>query len=203
MTRPGTEFPETRASLLVQLQSGEDEAAWREFISLYRPVIYRIARKRGLQDADAQDVTQKILIAVAGSIGRWEKRDENTRFRHWLRVVAKNAILMTLRGQPKILGGGGTAVQEQLEQHPESEGDLDHEIELERQREVFLRASHAVRAEVAESTWQAFQLAVIERLPIEEVAARVGKSVGAAYAARGRVMNRLQRIVTQMETEES
>lgn len=202
MTRPGTEFPETRDSLLVQLRGSEDEAAWREFIALYRPVIYRIARKRGLQDADAQDVTQKILISVAGSIGTWEKRDETTRFRHWLRVVAKNAILMQLRGKPKA-SGGGTAVQELLEQHPESEDDVQKDIELERQREIFLRASNLVRGEVAENTWQAFELAVIERLPIEEVAARCGKSVGAAYAARGRVMNRLQRIVNQMETEES
>ena len=166
-------------------------------------MIYRIARKRGLQDADAQDVTQKILISVAGSIGTWEKRDETTRFRHWLRVVAKNAILTQLRDKPKVSGGGGTAVQELLEQQPESEDDVQKDIELERQREIFLRASHLVRGEVAENTWQAFELAVIERLPIEEVAARCGKSIGAAYAARGRVMNRLQRIVNQMETEES
>ncbi len=39
---------------------------------------------RGLQHADAQDLSQQVLMAVASAIGKWEKRDESTRFRHWL-----------------------------------------------------------------------------------------------------------------------
>ena len=96
-----TEFPETRDSLLVQVRSPANCQAWDEFALTYRPVIYRLARRKGLQDADAQDLAQRVLIAVAAAIGRWEKMNESVRFRHWLGRVARNAILNALSRQPQ------------------------------------------------------------------------------------------------------
>ena len=83
-----TEFPETRSALLVEVRSPENREAWEQFVLVYRPVIYRMARRRGMQDADAQDVAQNILVRVAGAIDRWEQQP-GTRFRHWLRRVAR------------------------------------------------------------------------------------------------------------------
>ena len=60
-----TEFPETRSALLVEVRSPENREAWEQFVLVYRPVIYRMARRRGMQDADAQDVAQNILVRVA------------------------------------------------------------------------------------------------------------------------------------------
>lgn len=203
MTKSDSEFPETRASLLVILQAGGDADAWREFVTIYRPIIYRIARRHGLQDADAQDLTQQVLLSISGSIERWQKRDESVRFRHWLRRVAKNAICNALTRGPKDRAVGGTSMQNSLEEHGEEDEELAREIEFERRRELFLRAASVVKTDVATDTWQVFQLAVIEGLAIEEVAAALNKSVGAAYAARGRVMNRLRRLVDDMEQQES
>ena len=56
--------PTTRASLLLRLCDSEDHEAWVEFATLYEPVIYRILRQHGLQDADARDVMQELLLAV-------------------------------------------------------------------------------------------------------------------------------------------
>jgi len=64
------EFPETRTSLLVRIQSPHDGEAWREFVAIYRPVVYRLARRRGLQDADAEDLSQRVVIAVQRAIGK-------------------------------------------------------------------------------------------------------------------------------------
>jgi hypothetical protein len=55
-----TEFPDTRESLLVQVRSAANREAWDEFVLVYRPVIYRLARNRGMQDADAQDLAQRV-----------------------------------------------------------------------------------------------------------------------------------------------
>ncbi len=63
-----TEFPETRATLIANVKSPENRQAWEEFVVIYRPAIYRIARRRGLQDADAQDLTQNVLVRVAAAI---------------------------------------------------------------------------------------------------------------------------------------
>ena len=95
VTKFDSEFPDTRASLLLKMQVGVDNVAWQEFVSTYRPIIYRLARKRGLQDADAQDLAQQVLISIAGSIERWKKNNESVRFRHWLRIDRDDVHLDT------------------------------------------------------------------------------------------------------------
>lgn len=107
-----SEFPETRESLLVQVQDPANRDAWDLFARIYRPAIVRIAMARGLQHADAQDLSQQVLMAVASAIGTWEKRDESTRFRHWLSRVTKNAILNALTRRPKDLAVGGSSIEE-------------------------------------------------------------------------------------------
>ena len=198
MKRTATQFPQTRFSLLVRIRSEDDEAAWREFVAIYQPVIYRMARRRGLQDADAQDLTQKVLMSVAGSIESYEQREE-TPFRHWLRKVTSNAILKVLTRQPKDQAQGGSTIMQMLGDLPPGDDPFEREIELERQREIFLRAAAIVRTEVEPESWQVFELSVVDGLPIEEAASRTGKSVGAAYAARGRVMKRLKSAVSDMQ----
>ena len=42
------ESPATRHSLIVKLRDPADSAAWREFMTLYEPLIYRLARRKGL-----------------------------------------------------------------------------------------------------------------------------------------------------------
>jgi DNA-directed RNA polymerase specialized sigma24 family protein len=62
--------PTTRPSLLVRLRDARDGQAWAQFVDLYAPLVYGFARKHGLQDADAADVTQDVLRSVAGAVDR-------------------------------------------------------------------------------------------------------------------------------------
>lgn len=80
-----------------------------------KSVIVRIAWARGLQHADAQDLSQQVLITVASAISDCEKRDESTRFRRWLSRVTKNAILNTLMRRPRDQAMGGSSVVAMLE----------------------------------------------------------------------------------------
>src|SRR5436190_14806884 len=86
------EIPPTRASLLARLRDPRDEAAWREFVDLYVPVIYGYARKQGLQDADAADLTQDVLRAVAGAVGRLDYDPARGTFRNWLFTVVRHKL---------------------------------------------------------------------------------------------------------------
>src|SRR5262249_54046786 len=58
---PMSDLPATRPSLLVRLRDSRDGQAWTQFVQVYGPVVYNFARKRGLQDADAADLTQDVL----------------------------------------------------------------------------------------------------------------------------------------------
>lgn len=89
-------LPDTRASLMLRLKDHGDHTAWCEFVDLYRPVICRLATQKGMQQADADDLAQQVLISVAGAIERWEVDPRRARFRTWLRRVADNAILNAL-----------------------------------------------------------------------------------------------------------
>jgi RNA polymerase sigma-70 factor (ECF subfamily) len=198
-----TEFPETRDSLLVQVRSPANREAWDEFALIYRPVIYRLARQRGLQDADAQDLAQRVLMAVASAIGGWEKSDESVRFRHWLRRVTRNAIVNALSRQPPDRAVGGSAVQELLLEQPHVDPQSEAQIELEYRRELYLRAARVVRGDVKPETWRAFEMTVIENRSIDEAVVELDKPVGTIYAARSRIMRRLRQAVQELEIAES
>lgn len=193
-----SEYPETRDSLLVQVQDPANRDAWDRFAQIYRPVIVRIARARGLQHADAQDLSQQVLIAVASAIGDWEKRDESTRFRHWLSRVTKNAILNALTRRPRDQAVGGSSVEELLREAVDRDGATTELIETELRRELYLQAANRVKVEFRPDSWQAFELSVAGDLTTEQIAAELGKSVGAIYTARSRIMFRLREVISEL-----
>ena len=87
------EFPETNPSLIARLQELGDGTSWAEFLRLYEPVVYRIARRRGLQEADAQDVVQQVFVSISRSIEDWHGGLNRSPFRAWLTAIARNATV--------------------------------------------------------------------------------------------------------------
>ena len=85
--------PETHASLILRLPSAHDAEAWREFTSIYEPFVYRFARRGGLQDADAKELVQNVMLAVARAIGRWRHDTDRGKFRTWLFRIARNQLI--------------------------------------------------------------------------------------------------------------
>lgn len=197
-----SEFPETRDSLLVQVQDPANRDAWELFASIYRPVIVRIALARGLQHADAQDLSQQVLMAVAGAVGDWEKRDESTKFRHWLSRVTKNAILNALTRRPKDQALGGSSAENLLMEIVDRDEATTALIETEYRRELYLRAAKAVRVEFRPESWQAFEMSVSGDMAMEEVAEKLGKGIGAIYTARSRIMFRLSEVISELEEQD-
>ena len=194
-----TQFPQTRSSLIAQVRSPEDREAWDQFVVVYRPVIYRMARRRGMQDADAQDLVQAVLMRVAGAIHSFEKLGPETKFRHWLRRVAKNAMATAFTRRPQDAGVGGSEMLELLAKQPAIAADIEREFAMESMREKYLRAASVVKSDFDMNTWQAFELTVVKGQPCDEVAKQVGKSVGAVYAARSRIMRRLREQVQRLQ----
>ena len=196
------DFPETRDSLIAQVRDPLNREAWDQFASIYRPVIYRLARRKGLQDADAQDLAQQVLISVSLSIGRWEKSDHSVRFRHWLRRVARNAILNVLSRMPRDRAVGGTAIQQILQGQANSDPESESQIELEYRRELYLVAAKTVRVDVQPATWQAFEMTVVQGHSAQVAATQLNRSIGTIYTSCSRVMKRIRETVKQLEQQE-
>ena len=199
---PADNSPLTRASLLVQLRDGSNEVAWREFTTLYGPVIYGFARKRGLQDADAADMMQDVLRAVSNSIGRLDYDRNQGTFRGWLFTITRNKIysfLSARRIRPQ--GSGDTTVNKLLAAQPEAADGAD-EWEVEYQRRLTSMAMERVKGEFHETTWQAFWLTAVDGAAVADVSKQVGISTGAVYVAKSRVLARLREEVEVMRRQE-
>lgn len=195
------DVPDTRDSLLIRIADPRDQSAWEQFARIYRPVIYNVARMRGLQDADAQDVAQQVLITVARALPTWERRNESTRFRHWLCRIARNAAVNMLTRRPRDRAVGGDDIRADGQAENKFDGGLDSQLEREYRRQLFRKAAERVRSRADAITWQAFAITMIDGLSIPDAAAQLNRSEAVIYAARSRIIRRLRDAVKQLEDE--
>ena len=194
-----SDIPETRDSLLLRAADPADHDAWEQFASIYGPVAYCVARRAGLQDADAHDVAQQVLIAVSRKLSGWQRRDDGVRFRHWLFRIARNTTINMLTRRPHDQATGGDIDPHQASAQHDDE--MTSAIELEYRRQMFRQAAEQVRASSEDSTWQAFALTMIDGMSISEAASQLGCSEAVVYAARSRIMRRLRDTVKKLEDD--
>jgi RNA polymerase sigma-70 factor (ECF subfamily) len=190
----------TLPSLLLRVRDPRDDEAWREFVAVYGPLIYHLARKHGLQDADAADVTQNVLEGVARTIRRLEYDPRQGSFRSWLCAAVRHHVQKFHQRQRKVIpGSGDTGVEAVLAGQPQRDADREAAGERQEQWRLFQVVVGRIRGTFADATWRAFWLTAVEGISTQEVAQRLGLSVGALYTARSRVLNRVRREVQQLQ----
>lgn len=186
-------LPETRPSLLARLQDAADEAAWGQFVGLYGPVVFGFARKRGLQESDAADLTQEVFRAMALAAPRFAYDPQRGSFRSWLYTVARNQLHDFLgRRRRQYSGSGDSGVLALLEELPAPENEHDS-WDQEYDRQLFAWAAKQVQAAFHESSWQAFWQTAVEGREPKIVADELGMSLGALYIAKSRIRARLKK----------
>ena len=199
------QWPTTRDSLLVNLAGDQYQSAWLEFAQLYEPVIYRFARKRGLQHADAVELTQQVMLSVMRSSRKWSQDQPPDHFRGWLKTVASNSLINMVTRDARYRAVGGENDLPQAEPVTDSN---EAEIWADEESRAILRIAAAnIRHEFSEDSWLAFERTLVQGVSVEAVADSLKKTSGAIYTARARIMRRLkqesQRIADlQLETQE-
>jgi RNA polymerase sigma-70 factor (ECF subfamily) len=194
--------PTTRASLLVRLRDPRDGAAWSRFVEVYGPLLHRYARRRGLQDADAADLTQEILRAIAGAIGRFEYDRHRGKFRGWLFTVTRHALHRFRAGRQRQPRAGDLAIERLLEDQAAPEDPAERsEWDREFDRRLFDWAAGRVRGEFQPSTWEAFWRTAVEHASPRAVADGLGMTIGAVYVAKSRVLTRLRAVIEDVQRE--
>jgi len=193
--------PITRPSLLVRIRDTGDAEAWRQFVELYAPVIHGFYRKRGLQDADAADLTQVVLQTVSVEAGRLKYDPVRGSFRSWLFTIARNEHYDFIARRKRTPGAGDDASPSQrIDDIPAREEEAA-QWEREYERRVYAWAAERVCRCVDDTTWEAFKLTAMEGKSGTEAADALGMSLGAVYVAKSRVLARLRREVERMEGE--
>jgi RNA polymerase sigma-70 factor (ECF subfamily) len=187
----------TRASLLLRIRDPGDTAAWQAFVNVYAPLIYRHCRRRGLQDADAADLTQEILFQVSRSIQTFEYRPEQGRFRDWLGTVTENKVRTFLTRQAGAVQARGEAGQiDPLASV--AAGEQDTQWAEEFNRHILQLALTRIQPHFEEHVWRAFERLWRDDHPPGQVARDLGRSIDWVYMVKARVLRRLQEEVQEL-----
>ncbi len=187
--------PETRASLILRLADPADDLAWTEFLQVYEPMLFHLASRWGLQDADAREVVQETLLGVSKSIPEYSDRGHSRAFRGWLAAITRNKLADHLTKHARQeRGSGDSDVHRWLDQQA-SESSSASIWDWQQKRQVFAWAAERVRSQINEATWQAFHRTTLCGENVKEVAADLGLREGMVYVARSRVMARLRKEV--------
>ena len=135
-----------------------------------------------MQDADAADVTQRVLQSVMQAIPGFEYDPAKGSFRGWLFTITRNETRKFWQQHKSVPAATGeTAFQNVLAQQEDRSGDEDL-WNREHERRLFQWAVDQVRPEFRENTWQAFWEVAVEGRPAAEVAAELNMSCGAIYS---------------------
>jgi RNA polymerase sigma factor (sigma-70 family) len=194
----------TQVSLLARLHAQPGDAqAWRLFVDRYAPRIYAWCRHWQLQDADARDVTQDVLLKLASKM-RTFSYDSTGSFRAWLKTLTRHAWtdFLSNRQRKLVLGSGESQVLECL-QTVAAGDDLVQQLEWEFDQELLDEAERRVQSRIDSPTWEAFRLTAKEQLAGAEVAGRLGMTVATVFKYKSRVLKMLQDEVRRLEETET
>ncbi len=194
------EAPVTHPSLLVRLRDRSDEQAWCEFTEIYGPLAYQLAKRRGLQEADAQDLVQEVFRAVARAIETFDPDPARGSFRGWLSRIASNLIInifVAQRRHPR--GSGETDMVRLMEEQPDESCEESALFEQEYRRSLLAWAAERVRPAFSHVAWQAFWQTSVEGKSPKVVAEDLGMSLGTVYQYKSRVVARIRREIEQVD----
>jgi RNA polymerase sigma-70 factor (ECF subfamily) len=186
-------------TLLARLrETPTDQSAWAEFVGRYGPQIYAWCRQWRLQEADAEDVTQNVLLDLARQMRTFVYQPSGS-FRAWLRALAYRAWCDLMDRRKGPAGTGDTGVQELLHLAEARENFLD-QLERECDRELLEAAARRVQQRVEPTSWEAFRLMTEEGLSGAAAAERLGLLAAAAFKAKSRVQKMLREELQALES---
>lgn len=187
-------------SSLLQRARLKEPAAWREFVSLYGPLVAHWCRRCGLNDDRVADCVQDVFVSVATSLHQHLPTTETGAFRAWLWTIARRRVIDLLRRNSRhAMGrGGSTAVQALRDvQDPLSVPDEEPTGDLQL-RELTRRALAQVQCEFEPSTWQAFWRSIVDGVSTALVARELNMSEASVRQARSRILRRLRQQLGDM-----
>jgi RNA polymerase sigma-70 factor (ECF subfamily) len=189
----------TSATLLGRLRQGPtDQAAWAEFVRRYGRLIYQWCRRWRLSLAEAEEVTQAVLVRLVGKLRDFDY-DPQRSFRAYLKTLTHYAWIDFLQGQKRPDAGSGDTGVAAMLSSVEARDDLAGRLQREFDQELLELAMERVRLRVEAHTWDAFRLTALDGRSGAEAAAQLGMKVASLFAAKSKVQKLLQEELRQLQ----
>ena len=177
---------ETRSSLLSRVRDFGDEAGWDEFYKLYRPLLIRYARRRGLGTQDAEEIAHACIEVVVSRIQDFQKQKS---FRGWLHRIVDYKVKQHLEGRRRQRLVSDPAALDDVQDAGPSPAEL---WERHWNRTHLLYCLASLRGELADHTLAAFERYVLDEVPVKKIAEDLALTPNQIYVAKNRVMKRLR-----------
>jgi len=195
----------TRHSLLSRLKDWEDQESWKEFFDTYWKLVYGVAMKAGLNDAESQDVVQETVLSVAKQMPHFKYNPASGSFKNWLLLITRRRIADHLRKAyrqpPKYESApDDTARTATVERVPDQCSlDLDAIWQEEWRKNLLALALERVRRQVEPKQFQIFDSYVLKQWPVKDVIKILGVTTMQVYLAKHRISSLLKKAVKRLE----
>lgn len=204
----------TRSSLVSRLHNWSDHGGWQDFFDTYWKLIYAVATKAGLSDAEARDVVQETVVAVAKQMRDGGYDRTKSSFKNWLCLITRRRIIdhFRKRTDPKLRPAtrdrDDASRTDTVNRAPDPASlDLASVWEEEWRKNLLDAAVERVKQKVTPKQFQIFDLSVLRDLPMGEVTKLLKVNPAQVYLARHRVgalvKKEAKRLETQAEKAES
>ncbi len=191
----------TTVQLLERLGEPNAEDAWIGFDRRYRPLALAVARRLGLSQADAEDVTQQTMLSFLREWTQHRYDAERARLRTWIITIVRHRAIDLLRARSRGIGPVGSldpAIESGI-----SAAELEQTWDEMARKSMLADAMERLRQEsrTEERTIAIFERFAIQSVPVEAVAKEFGASAAEIYRIKSRLITRLREIVGAVETE--
>jgi len=199
----------TRRSLLSRLKDWDDQESWKDFFDTYWKLVYGVAIKSGLNDAEAQDVVQETVLSVAKKMHAFKYDPAVGTFKSWLLLITRRRIADHLRKvyrePPQHVSQRNaeeTARTPTIEKAADPASlELDRIWEEEWQKNLLEAAIQRVRRQVDPKQFQIFDSYVLKQWPVDDVKKTLGVSAAQVYLAKHRISALIKKEIKKLEAK--
>src|SRR5687768_3981700 len=202
MPRQADPLLATRHSLVDRLVNLEDRRRWQEFFERYWKLIYGVARRAGLNDAEAQDVVQETVITVAKNISKYERTAGS--FKNWLLHMTRWRIADQFRKRApgdlprREQGDDSHRDTATIERIPDAI-DVAAVWQEEWERHVLDAALQRLKRRLDPRHYQIFDCVALKEWPAAKVARELGVNVARVYLVKHRAAAMLKKEIAAIQ----
>jgi RNA polymerase sigma factor (sigma-70 family) len=187
--------PITSPSLLLRLRESNDSNSWAAFEAVYAPMVRVYCRRRGIQEADIDDLVQEVMTLVSKAIRNFDYDPSRGKFRAWFGTITANRVKTFLAVHatriPNLPPSAGNAI-------PIADPGADSDWDLVFCQEVLRTACKRISSRFEEVTWSCFEKTWLSNLSASQVAAELGLPIHTVYVNKSRVLKQLEEEVRML-----
>ena len=188
--KPEAPLLETRSSLIQRLKATINGESWEEFFHTYWELIYNVARRAGLSEADAQDIVQETILKVHNSLDRFEYNRKRGTFKGWLRTVTRSRLNDFFKKQQRrpALSQPLEETADELQNLEDPEGpEIEKIWDEEWNRNLIQAALNRTKKLSSPKQFQIFKCHYIDEWTVRETCRTLGVNAAQVYMAKQRV----------------